>query len=141
LDEEQQRQVQELKAIDARVRRHEQAHLAAAGSYAKGAPAYEYQTGPDHRRYAVGGEVSLDTRPVPNDPAATLRKAEIIRGAALAPADPSSQDRRVAAQASQMEMKARQELARQQADAVSGYNRQGQAVSFTSQPPQLNVTA
>jgi len=102
-------QVQALKARDLEVRRHEQAHAAAGGVYA-GAPTYEFTTGPDGARYATGGEVSIDTSPVPGDPQATLEKAQTVRRAALAPAEPSEQDRRVAAEASQMAAQARVEL-------------------------------
>jgi hypothetical protein len=101
LTEEQQEQVKELKDRDREVRAHEQAHLAAAGGHARGGPSYEYQRGPDGQRYAVGGHVNIDTAPVPNDPEATIRKAQTIRNAANAPAEPSSQDRSVAAQARQ----------------------------------------
>jgi len=59
--------------------------------------------------YAVGGEVSIDTTPVKGDPQATVAKMETIKAAALAPADPSGQDRAVAAEASQEESQARQE--------------------------------
>lgn len=75
----------------------------------RGGISYEYQTGPDGRRYAVGGEVSIDTAPE-STPEDTIRKAQTIRQAALAPAEPSGQDRRAAAAAAQMEMKARQEM-------------------------------
>jgi hypothetical protein len=99
-----------LKSRDQEVRRHEQAHLSAAGGLASGGANFSYQTGPDGKRYAVGGEVNIDTSPVPGDPHATLRKAQQIRRAALAPADPSPQDRAVAASASAMEISARQDL-------------------------------
>lgn len=56
----------------------------------------------------MGGEVSIDTSPE-SDPEDTIRKAQMIRQAALAPAEPSGQDRRAAAAAAQMAMKARQE--------------------------------
>lgn len=46
-----------------------------------------------------------------SNPEETLRKAQIIRAAALAPAEPSGQDRAVAAKASQMEAQARAEQA------------------------------
>ncbi|MCA8932648.1 MAG: hypothetical protein KDA49_09290, partial [Rhodospirillaceae bacterium] len=59
LTEEEQAEVDALKERDAEVRRHEQAHAAAGGAYA-GQPTYEYQTGPDGNRYAVGGEVNID---------------------------------------------------------------------------------
>ncbi|MBN2025044.1 MAG: hypothetical protein JW809_19865 [Pirellulales bacterium] len=107
------RQVLELAAVDREVRAHEQAHLSVAGPYAKGGARFEYQEGPDGRRYAVGGEVALDTSPEA-DPEDTIRKAQVIRAAALAPAEPSAQDRRVAAAAANMESTARAELARQQ---------------------------
>ena len=111
LTPEEQKVVQKLRNRDREVKAHEQTHLAAAGAYARGGASYDYQTGPDGRRYAVGGEVSIDTSPVANDPEATLRKAQAVRRAANAPAKPSSQDRRVASQAASMEATARQEAA------------------------------
>ena len=101
--------VQQLKARDQEVRQHEQAHAAVGGQYA-GAPTYEYTRGPDGKRYAVAGEVSISTSEVAGDPKATIDKARVIRAAALAPAEPSAQDRRVAAEASQMEIQAQQDL-------------------------------
>lgn len=98
LSEDAQRVVKELQARDAEVRRHEQAHAAVGGSYAS-APSYVYQVGPDGRRYAVGGSVQIDMSPVPNDPEATIAKMEVVRRAAMAPAEPSSADRSVAAAA------------------------------------------
>ena len=109
LSDEETQQVEKLKARDREVRTHEQAHLAAAGPYARGGPTYTYQQGPDGQRYAIGGEVQIDTSPVPGDPEATIAKARVVRNAALAPAEPSSQDRAVAAAASQMEQQARAE--------------------------------
>ncbi|MEM9171140.1 MAG: putative metalloprotease CJM1_0395 family protein [Pseudomonadota bacterium] len=105
-----QQEVDALKARDREVRAHEQAHLAAAGQYATGGIQYTYKRGPDGRFYAVGGEVSVDTSEVPNDPEATLAKAIVLRRAALAPAEPSQQDRAVAAQMTQMAAEARQEI-------------------------------
>lgn len=110
LTEEEKREVEELRDRDRQVRQHEQAHLTAAGGYARGGPVYEYTTGPDNRRYATGGEVDIDTSEVPGDPQATIRKAQTVYRAALAPAEPSAQDRRVAAQARQMEMEAARKL-------------------------------
>ncbi len=114
LDEAEQKLVQELKARDREVRSHEAAHAAAAGPYGSGGPSFTFQKGPDGRRYAIGGEVQIDASPVKNDPEATIRKMQIIRAAALAPADPSGQDRAVAAAASRMAAEAAAELARQQ---------------------------
>ena len=111
LTEEELEQVQKLQARDREVRTHEQAHQSAAGSLSNGGASFEYQSGPDGKRYAVGGEVSIDTSKVANDPQATIAKARQIRSAALAPANPSGQDRQVAAQSVKMEAEATQELA------------------------------
>ncbi|MCH7575664.1 MAG: catalase [Candidatus Marinimicrobia bacterium] len=116
LTPEEKQRVAELKAIDQRVRAHEQAHLSAAGGLARSGPSFSYITGPDGRRYAVGGEVQIDTSGVPNDPEATISKAQNIRRAALAPANPSSQDRNVAARATQLEFEARAELAQERVE-------------------------
>jgi len=117
----------ELKARDREVRAHEQAHAAAAGSLAKGGPSYEYQKGPDGQLYAIGGHISIDVSIVPGDPKATLEKAEKIQRAALAPAQPSAQDRAVAANASSMAAEARVEIRQeaieqQQTDNVSEFD-------------------
>lgn len=109
LTPEEEEEVLRLKKRDAEVRAHENAHKAAAGRYARGGPTYEFERGPDGRRYAVGGEVQIDTAPVPNDPDATIQKMQTVRRAALAPAEPSPQDRRVASEASAQETAARQE--------------------------------
>lgn len=110
LSPEEQDQVQQLADRDREVRAHEQAHLSAAGPYATGGPNYTYQTGPDGRNYAIGGEVQIDTAPVDGDPEATIQKAQVVRAAALAPAEPSAQDRRVAAAATKMQQQATAEL-------------------------------
>ena len=54
---------------------------------------------------------SIDASPVKDNPRATEQKALQIQAAALAPADPSAQDRKVAAQAAQMAAQALAELA------------------------------
>ncbi|MCH8129990.1 MAG: hypothetical protein IIC70_08840, partial [Acidobacteria bacterium] len=59
---------------------------AAAGSNASGGPTFEFTTGPDGKRYAVGGEVQIDTSAVDGDPQATIQKMQQVRRAALAPA-------------------------------------------------------
>jgi hypothetical protein len=110
LEPEQQRELQELKKRDREVRAHELAHVSAGGRYVRSGAQLQYEKGPDGRLYAVGGEVSIDTSAIPGDPRATLLKAQVVIRAALAPASPSSQDRRVAAEATQMAQQARLEL-------------------------------
>lgn len=110
LTPEELRLVQRLSQRDREVRAHEQAHVAAGGQYVTSGPSYDYQTGPDGRRYAIGGEVGIDTSPIPGDPEATVEKARVLIRAALAPMNPSSQDLRVAASARSMEVEASAEL-------------------------------
>lgn len=108
-----QKQLRELKARDREVRAHEAAHLIAAGTLAIRGANYTYQRGPDGVQYAVDREVSIDNSPVPGDPEATLDKAQQIRKAALAPAQPSQQDIAVANKATQLAIEARAEINRQ----------------------------
>lgn len=107
-------QIQKLQSRDREVRAHEAAHVAAGGQHVTSGASFTYQRGPDGRLYAVGGEVSISTSAVPSDPQATLAKAEIVRRAALAPAEPSSQDLRVASDATRMASRARVDIAIQQ---------------------------
>ncbi|MFM8550838.1 MAG: putative metalloprotease CJM1_0395 family protein, partial [Nitrospiraceae bacterium] len=102
-----------------RVRAHEAAHLAAGGGLAIGGATYGYVQGPDGQRYATSGEVQIDTSPG-KTPVETIEKARQIQRAALAPSDPSGQDRAVAAQAGAMMAQARQDLARQKAEGCEG---------------------
>ncbi len=115
LDKAEVQQLQELKKRDLEVRNHEQAHLAAAGQYARGGASFSYQKGPDGVSYAVGGEVGIDMSKE-RTPEATITKMQIIKRAALAPASPSGADRSIAAAAGYMESQARQEalIARQE---------------------------
>jgi len=106
---EEQQKITELAMRDREVRAHEAAHASVGGIYA-GAPSYSFARGPDGKNYAVSGEVSIDVSPVAGNPQATLDKAQIVRRAALAPAQPSSQDRAVASAAIALEQSARQEL-------------------------------
>ena len=105
-----QSQVASLQTRDAQVRAHEAAHIAAGSGVVSGGASFSYQRGPDGRLYAVGGEVPIATSGG-DTPEETIATAQKIRTAALAPADPSPQDYKVAATASLMEARARQELA------------------------------
>jgi hypothetical protein len=111
------RSVRDLKDSDRKVRAHEQAHLAAAGNLATGGPTFDYRTGPDGRRYAVGGEVNISLSEG-KTPEETLRKARQVESAALAPDDPSPQDLRVAQEARALEAKAQTEMSRSSTDGT-----------------------
>ncbi|OYQ37390.1 hypothetical protein CHU95_01470 [Niveispirillum lacus] len=130
LSSEQQAQLRELKQIDAQVRAHEQAHKTAGGPYA-GSIQLEYTTGPDGRKYATAGEVPIDVSPVRGNPEATITKMEVVKRAALAPQDPSPQDRAVAAQADATKAQAQTEL-RQSRNADTGEQEEGTSGSSLS---------
>jgi hypothetical protein len=127
---EQQRQLQELQQRDTHVRQHEAAHQAAGGDLT-GAASFTYETGPDGRSYAVGGEVPVQSRSG-RTPDETIAIARRVRAAALAPADPSPADLAAAAAATQVELKAmqqKQQLTAQQARGAAGQPRGAGAAS------------
>ncbi|WP_404472784.1 hypothetical protein LG301_01435 [Vreelandella venusta] len=107
--------LEQLKQTDRAVRQHEMAHQIAGGAYTGGA-SYEYELGPDGKRYAVAGEVPIDYGKVPGDPQATIEKMQTVIAAALAPADPSPKDLQVAAQARQYLLEAKLEAAMVQSE-------------------------
>ena len=127
LSDEEQAQVKELKERDAEVRAHEAAHAATGGSFA-GSPSYEYQVGPDGKRYAIGGEVKIDTAPIEGDPQATIQKLQQVQAAALAPAEPSDQDRKVAQAAAAALREAQSELAAESRAERTGEAGEGEPV-------------
>ncbi|WP_458699646.1 putative metalloprotease CJM1_0395 family protein [Sulfurospirillum sp. 1307] len=112
LTSEQKEKVKELQTIDQKVRAHEAAHIAAGGSVIKSGANFTYQKGPDNKLYAVAGEVAIDTSEE-NTPEKTIPKMELVKTAALAPADPSPTDYQVASTATMIELKARLELSKE----------------------------
>lgn len=116
------RMVDQLKERDTEVRRHEMAHVAAGGRYITSGANFSYERGPNGVNYAVGGEVSIDTSPIPGDPQATIQKMKQVKNAALAPANPSAQDLKVASNATSAVAKALSELMISQAKALAEKN-------------------
>lgn len=114
LTPEQKRLVSELQRIDQVVREHEAAHLRAGAGVVTSGASFSYTYGPDGRQYAVGGEVGIDTSPE-QKPEANIDKGQRIQIAALAPAEPSSQDYRVAAIGGRIEQLGYTGLAEQRA--------------------------
>ena len=101
-------QVRELENIQREVIAHEQAHKVAAGEFGGGI-SYTYTEGPDGKRYITGGEVPIKLRQGAT-PEETLRNMQQVQAAANAPADPSGQDRQVAAKAAAIASRARSEI-------------------------------
>ncbi|MBF7044477.1 putative metalloprotease CJM1_0395 family protein [Campylobacter volucris] len=134
LTEEQVRQVRELEKIDREVRAHEAAHQAAGGALA-GAASYGYTRGPDNRMYAVEGEVPIRMQKG-NTPEETIANAMQVIAAAMAPADPSPQDYKVAANAMQMQNDARMEQAKLKAQELKEKNEENKEESNKNSDPK-----
>lgn len=100
-------EISELKQTEREVIVHEQAHKA-AGTGVTGAVTYTHTTGPDSQQYITGGEVSIEMK-VGDTPDETIAILERVKQAALAPAEPSPQDLRVAASATAQIQQARGE--------------------------------
>ena len=126
LTPEQEQVVAKLKLRDAEVRTHEQAHISAASGVSVSAPSFSYQTGPDGKQYAVGGEVSISFSSS-SDPAETISKAQAMKSAALAPAEPSSQDMAVAQNAEKMIQEARKEMTEQKSEEIPAEDKSEEA--------------
>jgi len=102
-----QEEILKLQEIDTHVKNHEAAHKAAGGEFA-GSASYSYTIGPDGKKYAVAGEVPIAIKKG-KTPEETMANMEKVKAAALAPADPSPQDLKVAATASTIENQAKME--------------------------------
>ncbi|MBU1659671.1 hypothetical protein KKG72_11580 [bacterium] len=118
LSPDEERLVRELQSRDSEVRSHESAHQAAGGGMT-GAASFTYRQGPDGKMYAIGGEVSISMQSG-SSPEETLRNARQIAAAAMAAGNPSPQDYSVASSAKVMEMKALQQLAKEQQAEMTG---------------------
>lgn len=113
LTQQEEQELAKLKNTDAEVKRHENAHKAMAAGLQTSGPNYEYETGPDGKKYAVAGDVNISYQKS-SDPEINLKNAQKLKAAALAPAEPSAQDRSVARKADMEIAKAKQEILEEQ---------------------------
>jgi len=130
LSREEQKEVEKIKRLDREVKRREFANRAVAGDYARGGVAFEYVTGPDGKRYAVEGHINIDVHSVPNNPKATIRRAQAIRDLKLTSGN-SLQGRSVSADVARMEREARMELKTEQRKESDGVTKAGDADETT----------
>lgn len=114
LSPEQRRQLAELARVDREVRAHEAAHLRVGAGIVTSGANFSYVYGPDGKSYAVAGEVGIDTSPE-EEPEANIDKGQRIQIVALAPAEPSPQDYRIAAVGERIEQLGYSAVAKQQA--------------------------
>ena len=113
----QQAQLRELQLRDREIRQNELAHQVVGGRYAD-LSQLSFERGPDGQLYAISGDVSLDTAPVADDAQATIDKMRVVRAAALAPANPSPEDIRIALEAMRQMLEAQAELRGESLDDV-----------------------
>ena len=104
-------EIKALELTEKEVIVHEQAHKAVGGNVT-GPITYTHTEGPDGKRYINGGEVSINVKEG-STPEETLKILEKVKAAALAPAEPSPQDLRVAASATAQIQQTRAEMAKQ----------------------------
>lgn len=98
----------QLELSQTQIQRHIESHRAVTTQHSS-PPNYQYQP-LDGALYIVLGDVVFDTSAEPNNPQATLEKAQLIRMASMAPIDPSLQDRNASQQAMMMVTQAKGEI-------------------------------
>ncbi|WP_220757117.1 putative metalloprotease CJM1_0395 family protein [Shewanella colwelliana] len=125
----QQIELDTLAKRDAEVKAHEQAHANVGGNFAR-SPSFKYEQGSDGKRYAVDGEVAIDISVVSGDPLATVNKMKQVYAAAMAPAQPSMADIRVASEALRKMNEAKSQLA---------IERQEKAVTVADMAPLIGA--
>jgi len=99
-------ELQELQQTERNVQKHEQAHMRSARNLALSGPNYQYELGPDGKKYVVHGEINIDADISTASEEETIEKARRVQQAALAPNDPSSKDQQSAVKARIIESKA-----------------------------------
>lgn len=102
--------VAKLAAAEREVIAHERAHQSAGGAYT-GSARFGYTKGPDGKDYVTSGEVSIQAPEIEMSEKG-LQVVEQVKRAALAPANPSGQDMRVAAKMEAVAIRIRAELAK-----------------------------
>ncbi len=110
--------INELKSRNREVKNHELAHRTFGRRFAGGS-SFKYELGPDMKRYAVEGHTPIDTSEEIK-PEKTIEKMRIVKRAALAPAKPSNNDRKIAMEAGYKKTKAVNELAENKRNNIQG---------------------
>jgi hypothetical protein len=136
LTDEEEAKVRELKARDKEVRVHEQQHKAAGGQYAS-QPSYTKETGPDGREYIVDGKVDISISEE-STPEKTVAKMKQVYAAALAPAEPSAQDRKVAAEAKSKQHEAEMKISKEKSGSTTDEDSGKESVSETADSSELS---
>ncbi len=104
--QEEQKEIEKIRKNSRNVKLRELVYRAVVGNYVRNTVSFEYETGPDGIKYAVAGHTTIDTRPIINNPEATIRKAQAIKKTKI--------DRAVAVEVEKMEREAIMELKEEQ---------------------------
>lgn len=112
-----QAEVKNLQLTEKEVIAHEQAHKS-VGRDLVGPASYTYTDSPDNRRYIDGGEVPINSKEG-STLEETLNILERVKVAALAPADPSPQDLRVATSATAQIQQKRGEITQERYEELT----------------------
>jgi|GEM_PF-4441125 len=107
-------ELRDLQRSDRQVRVQENLQRQMAAGFVRGAPVYEYEEGPDGRRYAVAADTEFELPDArAGDPREAARDAANARRAALASAISSPAEQAFAARAASAEARARAEITRE----------------------------
>lgn len=117
LDARQRAEVERLKVTDRLVRQREEAQGRLAYDMWDGRPKYDVVRGPDGREYAVDGRLQIDDRE--QSPEDKLRRARLIKLAALIDVPPSPEGHKQAIEAFAEEAEALREIRREQSQHVT----------------------
>ena len=100
----------QLELSQTQIQRHVESHLAVTVTTQHSSPPNYQYSSLDGELYVVSDDVVFDTSSEPNDPQATLEKAQLIRMASMAPTDPTPQDRKASQQAIMMAAQEKSEI-------------------------------
>ncbi|MCP4269219.1 MAG: hypothetical protein GY777_27230 [Candidatus Brocadiaceae bacterium] len=103
---EEQKEIEKIRKNSRNVKRRELVYRAVVGNHVRGAASFQYETGPDGMKYAIAGHTAIDTRPIINNPEASIRKAQAIKRTKI--------DQSVAVEVEKMEREARLALKEKQ---------------------------
>lgn len=110
--------VKRLKQQEEKVMRRVNSRLAAGGDICE-KPTFQYEIGPDGKRYKTAGEVKIDISPC-KTPEETIAKMQRVKKAAMACGEPTKEDRAIYEEADRIAQMAQaqlnQERARQSAE-------------------------
>ncbi len=130
---EEQKEIEKIRKNSRNVKRRELVYRAVVGNHVRGAVSFQYETGPDGMKYATAGHTAIDTRPIINNPEASIRKAQAIKRTKI--------DQSVNVEVEKMEREARlaiKEKQRKESDEATKADNAEDTIDTTSSPLSFN---